>query len=194
MTSALLFILLTLPVCTFSQGIELVVPRYHNADIISMDLSPDGKFIISAGSDQKIFLREASTGNYLREFEDSQIRSIRFLADSKTFLIHTSNGIVIRDIGSHDVRQKIEVNAGWVSTNPNRNEFLVLKDSILSIYRETGSVYQATRTLTTPSRPRSCSYSQGGQKLVINDGLVKIVDLASGRFTTIPLESINPDS
>ena len=179
-----------------SQGIELVVPRYHNGSIISLDLSADGKFLISAGDDNTIFLREASTGNYLREFEEkAKVKAIKFLADSKHFIIQTSNGIAIRDIGNQGVKQQLDGEFDWIIASTHRNEFLAMSSNVITQYTEIRNVFKLTKTIHAgPGGLRSCSYSDDGQKLIINDGAIRSFDFITGKFTPVNLKSIKPDS
>ena len=190
-------ILLIVPLNAFCQEIELVAPRYHYGDINSMDLSVDGKFIVSAGSyDNTIFLREASTGNYLREFvEKDKANTLKFLADSKHFIIQNSTGIVIRDISNSEAKQRIDGKFLRVAARLDRNEFLAIRDSTIEVYTERAKVFKLARTIPTgANRVRSCSYSNSGQKLIIHEDAIRLFDLTTGKSTALNLKSIAPDS
>jgi WD40 repeat protein len=180
-----------------AQEIELAVPRHHTQIINSLCLSTDGKFLLTASADQTIILREVSTGNYLRAFEiGTSIWEVKFLADSRHFIVNTSDGIFIYNIGKKKLLQTITGPFNYMRVNKTRNEFIAQKSTgALSLYQNANGQFNYSRTLDSmSSRTRTFfNYSADGKKILILKNGIQILDIGAHTKKTIPSFGI-PDS
>ena len=95
---------------------RLVVQLGHSGGISSAVYSPDGKFIVSGGIDDKVaILWEASTGREIRRFigHTNQINSVAFSPDSK-FVLTGSGGEYLEEKDEKDFTARL-----WNISNGN---------------------------------------------------------------------------
>lgn len=103
---------------------RLVVQLGHSGGISSAVYSPDGKFIVSGGIDDKVaILWEASTGREIRRFigHTNQINSVAFSPDSK-FILTGSGGDV--DSSGERIEKDYTVRLWEINTGKEVNKFV----------------------------------------------------------------------
>ncbi len=75
------------------QKPEIFVQTGHSSNVSSIDFSPDGKYLISGGSDKNIKLWEVETGREIRTFvANDMVDFVAFSPDGKSLLSLESKG------------------------------------------------------------------------------------------------------
>ncbi len=93
-TSILIFLSFLIVQFLCAQNLKLVTPIGHTDEIASVDISPNGKYLISGSWDDKVILWDIETGNEIRSFNGhkSDILSVCFSPDSKYALSGSFDG------------------------------------------------------------------------------------------------------
>jgi WD40 repeat protein/serine/threonine protein kinase len=98
-------------------GDEIMRLEGHRGKVYSVDYSPDGRFIISAGIDQRLRLWEAATGKLIRTFkeESAALWCARFTPDGKRALAGDAQGIIhLYDVASGEKTHRLTGHTGPV--------------------------------------------------------------------------------
>jgi WD40 repeat protein len=117
----LFLIFLFLAEVNFAQVPQLVIPRGHNADIKSLAISPDKKWLASGDDKGAVKLWDMSTGKEVKTFDNNgdpsilnSINDLAFSPDSKKLYIGRSTTLLIADLsngGREILNKKIHENS-----------------------------------------------------------------------------------
>ncbi|MEB3280617.1 MAG: sugar-binding protein [Lyngbya sp.] len=138
----------------------------HLGPVISVNLSPNGKMVASAGDDQKIKLWK-STGEFIQSLEghDGKVWYVTFSPDSKiiasasedkTIKLWKVDGTLIRTIPAHEDAVQ------WLSFSPDGQQIAsASRDQTVKIWTAEGSLITTLRGHNSPVL--SVSFSPDGQ-------------------------------
>jgi WD40 repeat protein len=74
-------------VWNLTQGSPVVNTDKHNGEVLTLEFSPDGRYLVSGGADGVAVVLDAKTGAELyRSLHSDQVRDIAFSKDSKRFV------------------------------------------------------------------------------------------------------------
>ena len=149
----------------------------HLGDVISVNLSPNGQMIASAGDDQKIKLWK-STGELIQSLEghDAKVWYVTFSPDSqmiasasedKTIKLWKSDGTLIQTILAHEDAVQ------WLSFSPDGQQIAsASRDQTVKIWNIEGSLITTLKDHKSPVL--SVSFSPDGQVIASSnqDGML----------------------
>ena len=92
---------------SFAQAPQLVIPRGHNADIKSLAISPDKKWLASGDDKGAVKLWDMPTGKEVKTFDNNAdpsilngINDLAFSPDGKKLYIGRSATLLIADLSN----------------------------------------------------------------------------------------------
>jgi WD40 repeat protein len=108
-----IYLLLLIPVSSFSQTLETVIQKGHELAVLSVAISPDSNYVATASRDKSVKLWEVSTGREVRSFlgHDLSVTSVEFSPDGKSLATGSNDKTVkIWEIESGKEQASIFVN------------------------------------------------------------------------------------
>ncbi len=82
-----------------------------------MDISPDGRLLVSHGMNEGVSVWDLQTGQHLWTLADSGVMAVRFSADHRTLLVGRVDGTICEwDVETWETRQTRAVSHHWVRT------------------------------------------------------------------------------
>jgi WD40 repeat protein len=173
-----------------AQQPEVVIQIGHMEKINSIDISPDGKWVISASSDQTVKLWDIETGKELRTFSGhaNEIYAVAFLQDGKSFISVSSD----KTSKQWNIEKENEVKtfAGHtsdiraLSINPNGKTFITGSfDNTVRLWDiESGTLIKKFIHEGKDCRITSVAFSPDGKQFVSgnSENTVKLWDVETG--------------
>jgi WD40 repeat protein len=106
-----------------------ITTHKHNGEILTLEFSPDGRYLVSGGADGAAVVLDAKTGNEIyRSLHSDQVRDIAFSRDSKRFVTvskdryirvwDTATGKQLLIMSQNDAVQSVKLteNNRWIIT------------------------------------------------------------------------------
>ena len=77
-----------------AQQVQLRVPISHTGSVQGVSISPDNKYVITAGADKTLKLWETSSGTQIKSLElnDKADRQAKFMSDNRHVMVQTDSG------------------------------------------------------------------------------------------------------
>lgn len=156
MKRILLFSFLLISLLSAAQQVQLRVPISHTGSIQGVAISPDNKYVITAGADKTLKLWETSSGTQIKSLElnDKADKQAMFLNDSRHVLVQTDSGWQYWDVLAGT--RELSFN-GYQKYSDEKMGFCISKDGTQGIvYRKTSiDLYNAVTGKLIRSYPFS---------------------------------------
>ncbi|MEM7366948.1 MAG: caspase family protein [Bacteroidota bacterium] len=115
------------------QKPELVVPTGHSRDLTALDISPDGRFVLTGSTDGKAILWDRKSGNEIKSFgADLQEWVLNldaiFVPDGNSILVRTNREVVEWDIESGEQLKRFDAD-GTMAISPDLRYLVTDVDS-----------------------------------------------------------------
>lgn len=161
----------------------------HGADILSIERSPDRKWVLTASADQTAKLRCVASGRCLQTFSghEDEVYSATFSSDGEQVVTASADSTAkIWCVASGECLQTLAGHVSevlWAGFSPNGQDALTRShDGTAKIWRAASG--ECLRTFSNHGeRPDCATYSPAGEQVALGfvDGTVKIWCTASGR-------------
>ena len=123
----------------------------HTNDILSIDVSNDGRMVASGGADHMVFILDAKTGEVIKDLgsQKSWVRCVRFTGDQSKLAVCTDNGKIslwqTNNRGDIFLIEKQKYSLHWITSIdflPDNSSFIFSTDNGLVSVNFFGNVYK----------------------------------------------------
>jgi WD40 repeat protein len=157
----------------------------HKGLIIALAISPDGKFIASAGADLAIQIRELETGKVVKAFVGgkNRLRTLAFSPDGTQLLAGGEDQVVSNwNVATGSLLWTLELQSGWiekVAFMPNGNFFFACARNKMIIGKiDSGEIVRVLKTnvggvsdlVFSPDNKTFATCGNDGQLFIVGPG------------------------
>ena len=176
-----------------NTGKEIFLAQNHDSSVTSIDVSPDGKQIISSGKDNRIIIWDSESGDMIYGFSADYPAKVCFMEDGYFISLENNSKINLRDSKTGSIIRQIYKSEKYISdfsVSANQKYCAASADSIFIIDIENNSV-----TDTIIEKSNLVVFSNDSKYLIYtNQDFINVYDLSGkqnifDKFTYIDYKS-----